>query len=113
MIWRCGPEKNQDQDVAKAAALRLLERLGPGLKFTAQLVAVFLGLCQLLADLLDGFTQVTIEALNFTGISGVGFNGKAVTGIATPLAVVWGGFIGPFGAANWRSFITSFVVSSQ
>jgi hypothetical protein len=32
----------------------------------------------------DGFTQVTIEGLNFTGISGVGFNGKPVSGIATP-----------------------------
>jgi uncharacterized repeat protein (TIGR01451 family) len=32
----------------------------------------------------DGFTRVTIEGLNFTGISGVGFNGKSVTGIATP-----------------------------
>ncbi len=32
----------------------------------------------------DGFTQVTLEGLNFTGLSGVGFNGKPVSGIATP-----------------------------
>jgi uncharacterized repeat protein (TIGR01451 family) len=32
----------------------------------------------------DGFTQVTIEGLNFTGVTGVGFNGKSVSGIATP-----------------------------
>jgi uncharacterized repeat protein (TIGR01451 family) len=32
----------------------------------------------------DGFTQVTIEGLNFNGVTGVGFNGRPVTGIATP-----------------------------
>ncbi|MCL4179797.1 MAG: IPT/TIG domain-containing protein [Verrucomicrobia bacterium] len=32
----------------------------------------------------DGYTQVTIEGLNFNGVSGVGFNGKPVSGIATP-----------------------------
>jgi uncharacterized repeat protein (TIGR01451 family) len=32
----------------------------------------------------DGFSQVTIEGLNFNGVTGVGFNGKQVSGIATP-----------------------------
>jgi uncharacterized repeat protein (TIGR01451 family) len=32
----------------------------------------------------DGFTDVRIEGINFTGITGVGFNGKPVSGISTP-----------------------------
>jgi large repetitive protein len=32
----------------------------------------------------DGFTQVTLEGLNFNGVTGVGFNGKSVSGISTP-----------------------------
>ena len=32
----------------------------------------------------DGFTEVRIEGLNFNGVTGVGFNGKLVSGIATP-----------------------------
>jgi uncharacterized repeat protein (TIGR01451 family) len=32
----------------------------------------------------DGFTDVTIEGINFGGVTGVGFNGRPVTGISTP-----------------------------
>jgi uncharacterized repeat protein (TIGR01451 family) len=34
----------------------------------------------------DGFTQVTLEGVNFTELRGVGFNGKPTTGWATPAA---------------------------
>jgi uncharacterized repeat protein (TIGR01451 family) len=61
----------------------------------------------------DGFTDVTIEGVNFSGISGVGFNGKPVTGIATPaqgqimVRVPNSATSGPITVTNQHGFGTS------
>jgi uncharacterized repeat protein (TIGR01451 family) len=61
----------------------------------------------------DGATDVTIEGVNLTGITGVGFNGKPVSGISTPaqgqilVRVPTGATSGPITVTNQHGVGTS------